>query len=81
MRQSITVFCRVKPSKKEGKYEITGSPEKGAARLEIVVPKLTDEGHVNNKTELHRFKLRVLLKFFKTLKNFSPSIFTPDIGL
>lgn len=58
MRQSITVFCRVKPSKREGKYEISGSPEKGAAKLEIVVPKLTDEGHVNNKTELHRFKFK-----------------------
>ena len=57
MKQSITVFCRVKPvpSTKEGIYEVSTS-EKGDEKLEVQVPRLDSEGVVNNKREIHRFK-------------------------
>jgi kinesin family protein 6/9 len=54
MKESISVYCRLKPSQREGKYEIGNDGNQD--KLEIVVPKLDNSGHVNNKTELHRFK-------------------------
>ena len=51
MKESISVYCRIKPAKKEGKYEVAGN----GSKLEVVLPKL-DDAHVNNKPELHRFK-------------------------
>ena len=56
MKESISVYCRIKPSSKECKYEV--SSEGGSSQLEIVVPRLDNDGHVNNKTELHRFKFK-----------------------
>jgi len=56
MREAISVYCRIKPSQKEGKYEVSNDGE--ISKLEVVVPRLDNDGHVNNKTELHRFKFK-----------------------
>ena len=56
MKQSISVFCRIKPvsTSSEGTYDIID--ESGVQKLEVQLPRLDSEGVVNNKREMHRFK-------------------------
>ena len=60
MKESISVFCRVKPSKETCRHE-SSSVDK-LEQLEIVVPKLDTDGHVNNKNELHRYKFNEIFE-------------------
>jgi len=60
MKESISVFCRVKPSKEICRHE-SSSVDK-LKQLEIVVPKLDTDGHVNNKNELHRYKFNEIFE-------------------
>lgn len=54
MKEAISVYCRIKPAAREGKYEVSNEGDR--SKLEVIVPRLDQDGHVNNKTELHRFK-------------------------
>ena len=52
MKQSISVFCRIKPvdKRKEGNYEIsTWEENEKKEKLEIQIPRLDEAGVVNNK--------------------------------
>ena len=52
MKQSISVFCRIKPvdKRKEGNYEIsTWEENEKKEKLEIQIPRLDEQGVVNNK--------------------------------
>lgn len=60
MKESISVFCRVKPSKEAARHE--SSTVDKLKQLEIVVPKLDTDGHVNNKNELHRYKFNEIFE-------------------
>ena len=60
MKQSISVFCRIKPvdKRKEGNYEISTWEENDKKeKLEIQIPRLDEAGVVNNK----QGKISVLL--------------------
>ena len=60
MKESISVYCRVKPTKDTARHE--ASLVDKLRQLEIVVPKLDTDGHVNNKTELHKYKFNEIFE-------------------
>ena len=56
VKQTIRIFCRVKPTKQPvGLYEL-GEDESGTPGLSFTVPRELSSGFVNNKKEIYTFK-------------------------
>ncbi|CAF4966114.1 unnamed protein product [Rotaria socialis] len=57
VKQTIQIFCRIKPTKsKTSVYEV--NPVDDGANLSIVIPKDATDGYINNKREDFRFRFR-----------------------
>ncbi|UJR25470.1 hypothetical protein I4U23_006817 [Adineta vaga] len=57
VKQTIQIYCRVKPTKsKTSFYEV--NPVEEGANLSIIIPKEATEGYINNKREDYRFRFR-----------------------
>ncbi|CAF1404841.1 unnamed protein product [Adineta steineri] len=57
VKQTIQIFCRIKPTKsKTSVYEI--NPVEDGAHLSVMIPKEATDGYINNKKEDFRFRFR-----------------------
>ncbi|XP_054652448.1 kinesin-like protein KIF6 isoform X2 [Dunckerocampus dactyliophorus] len=58
VKQTIQIFARIKPTKKNTAVYSVSSEEQASASLEFVVPKDTADGFVNNKRECFKFRFQ-----------------------
>ncbi|XP_071376202.1 kinesin-like protein KIF6 [Centroberyx affinis] len=58
VKQTIQIFCRVKPTSKTTAVYSVDSEEHTGASLEFVVPKDLADGFVNNKRESYKFRFQ-----------------------
>ncbi|XP_069464852.1 kinesin-like protein KIF6 [Ambystoma mexicanum] len=58
VKQTIQIFARVKPTKKQSGIYSVDEEEAAASTLEIIVPRDLADGFVNNKRESYKFKFQ-----------------------
>ncbi|KAJ1148073.1 hypothetical protein NDU88_000914 [Pleurodeles waltl] len=58
VKQTIKIFARVKPSKKQSGIYSVDDEENSTSTLEILVPRDLADGFVNNKRESYKFKFQ-----------------------
>nr|XP_057946506.1 kinesin-like protein KIF6 [Doryrhamphus excisus] len=58
VKQTIQIFARIKPTKKNTAVYSVNSEEQASTFLEFVVPKDTADGFVNNKRECFKFRFQ-----------------------